>query len=173
MTIHISNSVIDGVYYDRTRRRQTVKSTSNAEKSLCTAYSCRTGSHGSAAAGSTDGSGYGTGWNASYAHGSFDAAGDAYGSVYDGGAPVDPSMAQGGGMPPMPMDPNMAAQGGMPPQGAGMPPQQGAGMPPQQGAQQPIQIVPGPVDPSTGQPIPIDAETGMIVLDPANGVEWI
>ena len=88
-----------------------------------------------------------------------------------GGAPVDPSMAQGGGMPPMPMDPNMAAQGGMPPQGAGMPPQQGAGMPPQQGAQQPIQIVPGPVDPSTGQPIPIDAETGMIVLDPANGVE--
>ena len=80
-----------------------------------------------------------------------------------GGAPVDPSMAQGGGMPPMPMDPNMAAQGGMPPQGAGMPPQQGA--------QQPIQIVPGPVDPSTGQPIPIDAETGMIVLDPANGVE--
>lgn len=80
-----------------------------------------------------------------------------------GGAPVDPSMAQGGGMPPMPMDPNMAAQGGMPPQGAGMPPQQGA--------QQPIQMVPGPVDPSTGQPIPIDAETGMIVLDPANGVE--
>ena len=72
-----------------------------------------------------------------------------------GGAPVDPSMAQGGGMPPMPMDPNMAAQGGMPPQGA----------------QQPIQMVPGPVDPSTGQPIPIDAETGMIVLDPANGVE--
>ena len=86
-----------------------------------------------------------------------------------GGAPVDPSMAQGGGMPPMPMDPNMAAQGGMPPQGAGMPPQ-GAGMPPQ-GAQQPIQIVPGPVDPSTGQPIPIDAETGMVVIDPANGVE--
>ena len=81
-----------------------------------------------------------------------------------GGAPVDPSMAQGGGMPPMPMDPNMAAQGGMPPQ-------QGAGMPPQQGAQQPIQIVPGPVDPSTGQPIPIDAETGMVVIDPANGVE--
>ena len=80
-----------------------------------------------------------------------------------GGAPVDPSMAQGGGMPPMPMDPNMAAQGGMPPQGAGMPPQQGA--------QQPIQIVPGPVDPSTGQPIPIDAETGMVVIDPANGVE--
>lgn len=80
-----------------------------------------------------------------------------------GGAPADPSMAQGGGMPPMPMDPNMAAQGGMP--------QQGAGMPPQQGAQQPIQMVPGPVDPSTGQPIPIDAETGMIVLDPANGVE--
>lgn len=80
-----------------------------------------------------------------------------------GGAPVDPSMAQGGGMPPMPMDPNMAAQGGMPPQGAGMPPQQGA--------QQPIQIVPGPVDPSTGQPIPVDAETGMIVIDPANGVE--
>lgn len=76
-----------------------------------------------------------------------------------GGAPVDPSMAQGGGMPPMPMDPNMAVQGGMPPQGSGMPPQQ------------PIQIVPGPVDPSTGQPIPIDAETGMIVLDPANGVE--
>lgn len=70
-----------------------------------------------------------------------------------GGAPVDPSMAQGGGMPPMPMDPNM------PPQGAGMPPQQ------------PIQIVPGPVDPSTGQPIPVDAETGMVVLDPANGVE--
>lgn len=80
-----------------------------------------------------------------------------------GGAPVDPSMVQGGGMPPMPMDPNMAAQGEMPPQGAGMPPQQGA--------PQPIQIVPGPVDPSTGQPIPIDAETGMIVLDPANGVE--
>ena len=80
-----------------------------------------------------------------------------------GGAPVDPSMTQGGGMPPMPMDPNMAAQGGMPPQGAGMPPQQGA--------QQPIQIVPGPVDPSTGQPIPIDAETGMVVIDPANGVE--
>ena len=80
-----------------------------------------------------------------------------------GGAPVDPSMTQGGGMPPMPMDPNMAAQGGMPPQGAGMPPQQGA--------QQPIQIVPGPVDPSTGQPIPVDAETGMIVIDPANGVE--
>ena len=80
-----------------------------------------------------------------------------------GGAPVDPSMTQGGGMPPMPMEPNMMAQGGMPPQGAGMPPQQGA--------QQPIQIVPGPVDPSTGQPIPIDAETGMIVLDPANGVE--
>ena len=80
-----------------------------------------------------------------------------------GGAPVDPSMAQGGGMPPMPMDPNMAAQGGMPPQGAGMPPQQGA--------QQPIQIVPGPVDPSTGQPVPIDAETGMVVIDPANGVE--
>lgn len=87
-----------------------------------------------------------------------------------GGAPVDPSMAQGGGMPPMPMDPNMAAQGGMPPQGAGMPPQ-GGGMPPQQGAQQPIQIVPGPVDPSTGQPVPIDAETGMVVIDPANGVE--
>ena len=80
-----------------------------------------------------------------------------------GGAPVDPSMTQGGGMPPMPMDPSMAAQGGMPPQGAGMPPQQGAA--------QPIQMVPGPVDPSTGQPIPIDAETGMIVLDPANGVE--
>lgn len=80
-----------------------------------------------------------------------------------GGAPVDPSMMQGGGMPPMPMDPNMAVQGGMPPQGAGMPPQQGA--------QQPIQIVPGPVDPSTGQPIPIDAETGMVVIDPANGVE--
>ena len=80
-----------------------------------------------------------------------------------GGAPVDPSMTQGGGMPPMPMDPNMAAQGGMPPQGAGMPPQQGA--------QQPIQIVPGPVDPSTGQPMPIDAETGMVVIDPANGVE--
>ena len=80
-----------------------------------------------------------------------------------GGAPVDPSMMQGGGMPPMPMDPNMAAQGGMPPQGAGMPPQQGA--------QQPIQIVPGPVDPSTGQPVPIDAETGMVVIDPANGVE--
>ena len=80
-----------------------------------------------------------------------------------GGAPVDPSMSQGGGMPPMPMDPNMAAQGGMPPQGAGMPPRQGA--------QQPIQIVPGPVDPSTGQPIPIDAETGMVVLDPENGVE--
>lgn len=80
-----------------------------------------------------------------------------------GGAPVDPSMTQGGGMPPMPMDPSMAAQGGMPPQGAGMPPQQGA--------TQPIQIVPGPVDPSTGQPIPIDAETGMIVIDPANGVE--
>ena len=76
-----------------------------------------------------------------------------------GGAPVDPAMAQGGGMPPMPMDPNMAAQGGMPPQGAGMPPQQ------------PIQIVPGPVDPSTGQPVPMDAETGMIVIDPANGVE--
>lgn len=80
-----------------------------------------------------------------------------------GGAPMDPSMTQGGGMPPMPMDPNMAAQGGMPPQGAGMPPQQGA--------QQPIQIVPGPVDPSTGQPIPVDAETGMVVIDPANGVE--
>lgn len=80
------------------------------------------------------------------------------------GAPMDPNaMAQGGGMPPMPMDPNMAAQGGMPPQGAGMPPQQGA--------PQPIQIVPGPVDPSTGQPVPIDAETGMIVIDPANGVE--
>ena len=76
-----------------------------------------------------------------------------------GGAPADPSMMQGGGMPPMPMDPNMAAQGGMPPQGAGMPPRQ------------PIQIVPGPVDPSTGQPIPIDAETGMVVIDPANGVE--
>lgn len=80
------------------------------------------------------------------------------------GAPMDPNaMAQGGGMPPMPMDPSMMAQGGMPPQGAGMPPQQGA--------QQPIQMVPGPVDPSTGQPIPIDAETGMIVIDPANGVE--
>ena len=86
------------------------------------------------------------------------------------GAPMDPNaMAQGGGMPPMPMDPSMMAQGGMPPQGAGMPPQ--GGMPPQQGAQQPIQMVPGPVDPSTGQPIPIDAETGMIVIDPANGVE--
>lgn len=80
------------------------------------------------------------------------------------GAPMDPNaMAQGGGMPPMPMDPNMMAQGGMPPQGAGMPPQQGA--------PQPIQIVPGPVDPSTGQPIPMDAETGMIVIDPTNGVE--
>ena len=80
------------------------------------------------------------------------------------GAPMDPNaMAQGGGMPAMPMDPNMMAQGGMPPQGAGMPSQPGA--------PQPIQIVPGPVDPSTGQPIPIDAETGMIVIDPANGVE--
>lgn len=80
------------------------------------------------------------------------------------GAPMDPNaMAQGGGMPPMPMDPSMMAQGGMPPQGAGMPPQQGA--------PQPIQMVPGPVDPNTGQPIPIDAETGMIVIDPANGVE--
>ena len=107
--------------------------------------------------------------------------------------PMDPSMLQG-----MPMDPSMMValqlirlwrrvvvcrlcqwiriwqrKGECRPQGAGMPPQQGAGMPPQQGAQQPIQIVPGPVDPSTGQPIPIDAETGMIVLDPANGVEWI
>ena len=80
------------------------------------------------------------------------------------GMPMDPNaMAQGGGMPAMPMDPNMMAQGGMPPQGAGMTPQQGA--------PQPIQIVPGPVDPSTGQPVPMDAETGMIVIDPANGVE--
>ena len=79
-----------------------------------------------------------------------------------GGAPVDPSMAQGGGMPAMPMDPAMA-QGGAP--------SQGAPMPSQQGVAQPIQIVPGPVDPSTGQPVPIDAETGMIVIDPANGVE--
>ena len=104
--------------------------------------------------------------------------------------PMDPNMAAQGGMPPQgagmppqgagmpPQGAGMPPQGaGMPPQGAGMPPQgagmppQGAGMPPQQGAQQPIQIVPGPVDPSTGQPIPIDAETGMIVLDPANGVE--
>lgn len=113
------------------------------------------------------------------------------------GAPMDPAMAQGG-MPPMPMDPSMQQgmpmdpsmmggapmpmdpammQGGMPPMpmdpamAQGGAPSQGAPMPPQQGATQPIQMVPGPVDPSTGQPIPIDAETGMIVLDPANGVE--
>lgn len=116
------------------------------------------------------------------------AAQEAMAAQQQQGAPMDPAMAQGG-MPPMPMDPSMqqgapmdpammqgapmdpnamAQGGGMPPQGAGMPPQQGA---PQQGAPQPIQIVPGPVDPSTGQPIPMDAETGMIVLDPANGVE--
>lgn len=67
--------------------------------------------------------------------------------------PADPGAAAGGGgMPPMPTD----MSGGAPmPQG---------GMPQGNGGMQ-IQMVPGP----NGEPI--DAETGMIVLDPQQGIE--
>ena len=85
-------------------------------------------------------------------------------------AAMNPQMAgapmpAAGGMPMGPADPNAA--GGMPPMPAdmsgGVPMPQG-GMPQGNGGMQ-IQMVPGP----NGEPI--DAETGMIVLDPQQGIE--
>lgn len=87
-------------------------------------------------------------------------------------AAMNPQMAgapmpAAGGMPMGPTDPGAAGTGGMPPMpvdmsgGASMP--QG-GMPQGNGGMQ-IQMVPGP----NGEPI--DAETGMIVLDPQQGIE--
>lgn len=79
----------------------------------------------------------------------------------------DPMMA-GGGMPPM--DPS--GMGGMPPADPGMAAQSGMPqMQPGAAAPAPIQMIPGPPDPATGQPMPIDAETGLVVLDPTQGIE--
>lgn len=82
----------------------------------------------------------------------------------------DPNMQGGAPMPPPPQDPSMM-QGGMPPMPPEqpMPPQgdpnmQGQPMPPQQGAPN-IQIIQGP------NGMPIDAETGLVVLDPQQGIE--
>ena len=59
----------------------------------------------------------------------------------EGQPPMDPAMMQGGGMPPMGPE-------GMPPQGGEMP----------------------PMDPSMSGMGPVDPETGMIIIDPAQGI---
>lgn len=79
------------------------------------------------------------------------------------------AMPPGGGMPPMPAPPADPTMGGsMPPAPQGMAagapaPMPAGGMP--QGSGSAIQMVPGP----NGEPI--DAETGLIVLDPQQGIE--
>lgn len=83
--------------------------------------------------------------------------------------PADNAMPPAGMMPqgaPPTGDPAMAAapQGGMPLMPVEMPAATGA-MPGGQAAGMQIQMVPGP----NGEPI--DAETGMIVLDPQQGIE--
>lgn len=77
-------------------------------------------------------------------------------SMMGGQPPMDPSMMGQGSpaMPPMPMDPSM--MGGQPPMDPSM--AQGQQMPP-------IPVVSGP----NGEPI--DAETGFIVVDFAQGIE--
>lgn len=93
-------------------------------------------------------------------------------------AAADAVAQQQGGMPPQgaPMPPPQGAP--MPPQGAPMPPQGMPPMPPEQmppqgdpnamppqGQMPPIQTVPGP------DGMPIDVETGFIVLDMQQGIE--
>lgn len=77
-----------------------------------------------------------------------------------GQPPMDPAMAQQGGMPPMPpqgdpeaMDPAMMQQGGQMP------------MPEQGGQPTPLSVISGP----NGEPI--DAETGFMIVDFAQQIE--
>ena len=75
-------------------------------------------------------------------------------AMMGGQPPMDPAMGQQGAMPPMPTDPSM--MGGQPPMDPSM--TQGQQMPP-------IPVVSGP----NGEPV--DAETGFIVIDFAQGIE--
>ena len=87
-------------------------------------------------------------------------------SMMGGQPPMDPSMmgAPAPAMPPMPMDPSMMGQGGQPPMDPSMM-QDPSMIGGQQMQAPPIPVISGP----NGEPV--DAETGFIVVDFAQGIE--